>query len=75
MLEYLDDNEDFRHFAAEFLSSVGTGIGGLNVEQTEISADKLPKPVVESLQSENEVEAVAVPFGPGMSLHFKADDP
>jgi len=75
MLEYLADNEDFRHFAAKFLSSVGTGIGELNVEQTEINADKLPKPVVESLQSVNEVEAIAVAFGSGMSLYLKPDDP
>ena len=75
MLEYLNEDKDFRHFAAEFLSSVGTGIGALNVEQTEISADKLPKPIVESLQSVNEVEAISVAFGPGMSLYLKPDDP
>ena len=75
MLEYLDRDSGFREFAAEFLLSVGTGIGDLRVEQAEISAEKLPKPVVASLESMKDVEAVAVAFGPGMSLQLKPDDP
>lgn len=74
MIELLDDDPDFRHFAGEFLSSVGTGIGGLDVEQAEIDADKLPKPIVETLQSQD-VEVTPIAVGPGMSLYLDPDDP
>lgn len=75
MLEYLDEDTGFKEFASEFLSEIGTGIGDLGIEQTEIKAENLPNPIVESLQSLNEVESTAVALGPGMSLRLKQDDP
>jgi len=75
ILEYLDSNKGFRTFAGEFLSSIGTGIGDLTVEQNKISADKLPKQLVESLQSLRDNDASPIAVGPGMSLYLDPDDP
>lgn len=75
MIELLDEDPAFRNFASHFLSSVGTGIGKLAIDKAEIDADKLPKPIVESLQSFNEVESTPIVVGPGMRLSVKPDDP
>ncbi len=75
ILEYLDSNKGFRAFAGEFLSSIGTGIGDLTVEKNKINADKLPKQLVESLQSLRENDASPIAIGPGMSLYLDPDDP
>lgn len=75
ILEYLDSDEGFRSFAGEFLSSIGTGIGDLTIENNKIPADRLPKGLIESLQSLRESEASAVAVGPGMSLFLDPDDP
>lgn len=75
ILEYLDEDDAFRNFASEFLSSIGTGIGGIAVEQTQIAAEQLPKPLVEQLQSLNDVEVTPIAVGPGMSLYLDPDDP
>lgn len=73
-LEHLACDDDFRRFAGQFLASVGTGVGGLKVEQSEQSDDKLPKPLVEALQKAGD-EAVLVALGPGMSLQLKPGNP
>jgi len=75
IIEYLDSDKGFRTFAGEFLSSIGTGIGDLTVEQNKISADKLPKQLVESLQSLRDNDASPIAVGPGMSLYLDPDDP
>ena len=75
ILEYLDNDIGFRTFAGEFLSSIGTGIGDLTVENNKIPADRLPKSIIESLQSLREKDASAVAVGLGMSLYLDPDDP
>lgn len=75
IIEYLDRESRFRDFASEFLNTIGTGIGELGIEQTAIKAEQLPKPLVESLQSRNEVEATPIAIGAGMSLQLDPNDP
>lgn len=75
ILEYLDEADAFRNFASEFLSSIGTGIGRIAVEQTQIAAEPLPKALIEQLQSSNDVEQTPIAVGPGMSLYLDPDDP
>lgn len=75
MLLHLDEDQRFRNFAEEFLSSVGTGIGTLSVEKNVISADKLPKQLVESLQSPDDVGLLPVVVSPGMDLYLDPNDP
>ena len=75
ILEYLDNNKGFRVFAGEFLSSIGTGIGDLTVEKNKINADRLPKQLVESLQSLRDNDASPIVVGSGMSLYLDPDDP
>lgn len=75
IIEYLDEESSFKDFASEFLNTIGTGIGDLGIEQTPISADQLPKQLVESLQSLNEVEVTPIAVGAGMSLQLDPDDP
>ncbi|MEP3481129.1 MAG: AAA family ATPase [Fuerstiella sp.] len=75
LLEHLDDDPDFKRFTAEFLANVGTGIGGIEIEQAEIDADKLPRELVESLESSEGGESS--PFsivGAGMTLSLHPDD-
>jgi AAA15 family ATPase/GTPase len=75
ILEYLDNNKGFRAFAGEFLASIGTGIGDLTVEKNKINADRLPKQLVESLQSLRDNDASPIVVGSGMSLVLDPDDP
>lgn len=75
LIEYLDEKPDFREFASEFLASVGTGINSLGVDHSEIEAEKLPKQLIESLQSLNNVELTALPVGSGMSLNLDPENP
>jgi len=51
LVEFLDQEAGFRSFAGEFLSKIGTGINDLQVEQSEISADNIPKGLLEALQA------------------------
>src|SRR6202011_4210402 len=57
LLEFLDENLDFRIFAGEFLRHAGTGIKDLHIDQSEISADKIPKEIREGLQPPKDEEA------------------
>ena len=75
IVKLLDEHEDFRKFVAEFLGNVGTGIDDLTIEQSEIEADKLPKPLVEELQEPEDSERILFAFGAGMSLQLKEGDP
>ena len=75
IIEYLDNEAAFKDFASEFLNTIGTGIGGLGVEQTAVSADQLPKSLVENLQSLNEVRMTPIAVGAGMSLQLDPNDP
>jgi hypothetical protein len=71
--EYLDENEEFRAFASEFLNTIGTGIGKLHVEQTYIDREQLPEALVDGLD-EDEPMQIPFPFGAGMSLQLDPDD-
>ncbi len=75
IIDYLDADAPFRDFASQFLGTIGTGIGGLGIEQTAIKADQLPKGLIESLQSINEVEVTPIAIGAGMSLQLDPNDP
>lgn len=69
-LSVLDENKKYRTWTADFLAAVDTGIGGLAIKQDEISADKLPQPIVDSLHSGN----MAFPLGPGLELSLADGD-
>ena len=71
--EYLDENEEFRKFASEFLSTIGTGIGKLQVEQTYIDREQLPEALVEGLD-EGEAMHIPFPLSAGMSLQLDPED-
>lgn len=75
MIDLLDKDQQFRKFAATYLSSVETGIGDLTVEQAEINAESIPKQFLDGLQSLNEVESASLAVGPGMSIHLDPKDP
>lgn len=73
LLSLLETNKDFRHFSEEFLSTIGTGICSLNIDQVEIDADHLPKEIIESLQQAGEM-AAEFPLGPGSDLRLESSD-
>ncbi len=72
MLKLLDQDQDFRHFVSEFLSCVSTGIGDIQIEQTNIDTDGLPKQIIEDLHSAS-VDEIAL--GPHISLSLDPEDP
>ena len=73
LLTLLEANEEFKDFAEQFLETIGSGIGALNVEQVEMDADRLPKEIVEGLQQAGDSEAV-FPLGPGSDLRLDVTD-
>jgi AAA15 family ATPase/GTPase len=75
LLEFLDQEAGFRRFAAEFLHSIGTGIVDLHIEQLKLSAEKLPKELLEGLQSPLGVETTLLLGNPGVSLQLDPNDP
>lgn len=73
LLTLLESNKEFSEFAEQFLETIGTGIGELNVEQVEIDADQMPKEIVEGLQQVGDSEAV-FSLGPGSDLRIDTTD-
>ncbi|MBL4883092.1 MAG: ATP/GTP-binding protein [Planctomycetaceae bacterium] len=71
LLERLDEDSDFCDFVSEFLSSVSTGITSLRIDQTPIDSDKLPKEMINDLQSE---DVVSISLSSSMSLSIDPDD-
>jgi AAA15 family ATPase/GTPase len=70
LLSTLDQDKRFRNWSAGLLSSVDTGIGDLEIAKDEISADKLPQPFVEGLQSG--VDSISL--SPGLELSLDEED-
>lgn len=75
MIDHLTEDQSFRLFAQEFLSNVSTGIDSLTIEENEISADKLPKHIIESLQTLDDSESTTIFVSPGMNLYLAPDNP
>jgi len=69
LLTLLESNSDFKEFAEQFLKTIGTGIGALDVEQVDLDPDHVPKDVVEGLQQSGGSEAV-FPLAPGIDLRI-----
>ncbi len=51
LMDMIDADKDFRRFCGAFLRNVGTGIDDLNIEKARIDADKVPKTLLDHLQS------------------------
>ncbi len=75
LIEFLDQEADFRRFAGAFLQNVGTGINDLHVEQLEIGAEKIPKTLLEELQVTKGGEANILLGSPSVSLQLDSNDP
>jgi AAA15 family ATPase/GTPase len=75
LLHFLDEEPGFRRFAAEFLLSIGTGINDLHIEQSEISAENLPKQVLEMLQVPREQETRVLLGSASVNLQLDPDNP
>ena len=71
LLHLLDDDSDFRRFASEFLSSVGTGINDLEVEQSEIKTENLPNELLQGLEK----DATILLGNNSVSLQVDPNDP
>ncbi len=75
LMDMIDADEDFRRFSGAFLRNVGTGIDDLSIEKARIDADKVPKPLLDPLQSPEGSNAALLIGGPGLALELDADDP
>lgn len=75
LLEFLDHEADFRRFATEFLANIETGVDDLRIEQSEINADKLPKQVLEGLQTPKGIHTTVLLGSPSVSLQMHPSDP
>lgn len=75
LLDYCAKDKGFGSFASEFLGSIGTGIGELFVDETNIPADKLPKPIQDSLQEGASDVGPMFAFPNGFALSIDPNDP
>ncbi len=75
LMDMIDADEDFRRFSGAFLRSVGTGIEDLSIERARIDADKIPKPLLDHLQSPEGSNVALLIGGSGLALELDADDP
>jgi AAA15 family ATPase/GTPase len=75
LVDMLDVDEDFRRFSGAFLRNVGTGIDDLSIENARISADQLPKALLDQLQPPKGQNVALAIGGPGVTLELDAADP
>ncbi len=75
LIDFLGKEAAFRAFAADFLDNIGTGVSGLDVEQQEIPADKLPKEIVDELQAPQGQRTQLLAGSSGVSLELHPNDP
>jgi AAA15 family ATPase/GTPase len=75
LIQVLESDPDFRTFAAEFLHNVDTGVSGLDIEQQEIAADKLPKELIDELQAPEGQQRTLFPGTSSVSLQLHPEDP
>ena len=75
LMDMIDADEDFRRFCGAFLRNVGTGIDDLSIEKVRIDADKVPKPLLDHLQSSEGSDVALLIGGPGVALELDAADP
>jgi uncharacterized protein len=75
LLEFLSEDAAFRQFAGVFLDNVGTGIKDLHIERTKIGADKIPKQLLEALQSAKDAKAALALGGVDVSMELDPKDP
>ncbi|HTU18491.1 MAG TPA: ATP/GTP-binding protein [Gemmataceae bacterium] len=74
LIEFVNQEGGFRHFAGAFLHHVGTGINYLHVERSEIDAEKIPTELLQGLQAPKGHETRIV-LSPGVSLQLDPKDP
>jgi AAA15 family ATPase/GTPase len=74
LIEFLNQEANFREFAGAFLQNVGTGINALRVERSEISADNIPKAVLEGLQGDGRESTIQL-GDLGVKLQLDPNDP
>jgi len=74
LTEYINDNQQFREFASEFLLGIGTGIGDLDVKDIEMDANKIPVPLLKLIKNLSESELTPSDVGFGESLRLHPDD-
>jgi AAA15 family ATPase/GTPase len=75
LMDMIDADVDFRRFCGAFLRHVGTGIDDLSIEKARIDADKVPKALLDRLQSPEGSNVALLIGGPGVALELDADDP
>lgn len=75
LVDMLDTDQDFRRFCGAFLKNVGTGINDLSIKKKPIDADKVPKPLLASLQAPKGHDVTVTVGGPGMALELDPNDP
>jgi len=75
LMDMIDADDNFRRFCGAFLRNVGTGIDDLSIEKARIEADKVPKPLLDHLQSSGGSNVALLLGGPGIALELDADEP
>jgi AAA15 family ATPase/GTPase len=75
VMDMIDADEDFHRFCGAFLRNVGTGIDNLSIEKARIDTDKVPRPLLDHLQSPESGNVAVLIGGPGVTLELDADDP
>lgn len=75
LVDMLDENQDFRQFCGTFLKNVGTGINELTVEKRPIDADKVPKSLLDSLQTPKGQEGPVAVGTAGVTFELDPADP
>jgi AAA15 family ATPase/GTPase len=75
LLEFSDQETDFRRFATEFLQNIGTGINDLCIELSAITAEKLPKQLLEELEVPRGQATTIFVGSPSVSLQLDPRDP
>jgi AAA15 family ATPase/GTPase len=73
LIEFLDQEDAFRRFAAEFLHNMGTEISDLHIEKAQLDAENLPRELLANLQAPTDHETTI--FGADMSLKLDPNDP
>jgi uncharacterized protein len=75
LVDVLNADKAFREFCAAFLQNVGTGINALSVKTARIPADKVPKALLDQLQTTAEQDVAFRLGGPGVAIELDAADP
>ena len=62
LISLIDEEPEFRNWAASFLASTSTGVHGMKVEKAKIPSEDVPEPLVQMLQDGAHVASAGIEF-------------